>query len=339
MVDTEQIVPVKINHVNKKHYNSIGYTGEIGDIVNVKFLDLYKPAKVYIQAVCERCGETYSITYGNYQQILRLEDTRTFCKKCSRIKAQDTCEKRYGVKSVFSLEEVREKIKQHNLETYRSEYCLNNKEVQKKRFETNLQKYGSISPFRNKQIQEKSKATLKENYQVDNPSQSLFIQEKIRNSFYENRTQKASKQQRQLYDFLPSSQYLLNFPCGFYNIDIADIENQIAIEYDGGRHNLSVKLGNITESKFKQNEIHREKFLYKQNWKIITIKSINKNLIPSQKDFLDFLRSSSIYFQSDNKHWTEFDVETNKVLTSLGEFDFNTFINTYNGERLNEETP
>lgn len=99
--------------------------------------------------------------------------------------------KKYGVKSILSLKEVRDKGKQ----TYKAktgyEYAYQNPEVQAKlkagsvakfgteyalqseagkqqAIETNLQKYGVGNPMQNAEIQEKAKQTSLEKYGVDN---------------------------------------------------------------------------------------------------------------------------------------------------------------------------
>ena len=183
----------------------------------------------------------------------------------------------------------------------------------------------------NKEVIKKSKDTLKKNYGVDNPSQSKEIQEKIRESFSKNGTQKVSKQQQSLFDYLDRNEgFELNYPMSRFNIDIADTKNKIAIEYNGGRHNLQVKMGTLTQSEFIQKETYRKKILYSNNWKIITLISPYRSFIPDKDSFLSFKEACYNYFEKENRHWVELYVEeNNRVKTSMFEMPFADFVNKY----------
>lgn len=108
-------------------------------------------------------------------------------------------------------------------------------------------------------IKEKIRQTNLERYGCENPLGSDLVKEKIARTKYENGTQNSSKQQNYFHDILGGK---LNYPFKHYYIDIAFPNDKIAVEYNGGGHDLSVKLGNITESKFKQLETFRKKQLY-----------------------------------------------------------------------------
>ena len=91
----------------------------------------------------------------------------------------------------------------------------------------------------------------------------------------------------------------------FYSLDIAFPDLEIAISYDGGGHNLSVKLGNKTEEEFNQEEIIRNNILKRNGWKQIHIISINDKL-PSDEILLQMLDISKRYFKDYPNHsWFE----------------------------------
>ena len=54
---------------------------------------------------------------------------------------------KYGVTNVFQAENVKEKIKQTNLERYGFESAMNNKNVQEKLKKVFIEKYGTSMPM------------------------------------------------------------------------------------------------------------------------------------------------------------------------------------------------
>ena len=324
MVDINQKVEIKLNKINIKEYKKRGYEGELGDKIIVNYKDLYKASKVYIEAVCDNpnCQKHYKITINNYKNILNQEDKRNFCKECSILKAKDTFLRRYGKSSPFEVKEIRDKAKKTVQKKYGVDYITN---FQKRKIETNLKKYGSPSPLGNEQIIKKSKKTLYKNYNVDNPSQSNIIQSKIRNSFNANGTQKSSKSQRKLCEYLKGE---LNYPFLRYNLDVAFPKEKIDIEYNGGGHNLTVKLGEKTEQEFQKLENFRRKQLYLNGWKIITFIS-PKNKLPSEEECLKIYEIAKEYFKKEDRHWLEYYIDEDYVKTSQFLLSTQNFIKKY----------
>lgn len=172
------------------------------------------------------------------------------------------------------------------------------------------------------------------NYGVTNPTLNKSILEKSMRTLTTNNLQKVSKQQKYFYDIFGGE---LNYNEYIYSLDIADLENKIDIEYNGGGHNLNVKLGEISETQFIQKETFRKKNLYKRGWRILTIISERNKTMP--KELSIQLKNSAInYMNKENRHWVEIYIDSSKILTSQFETSFEDFINKYNGERLNEET-
>ena len=85
-------------------------------------------------------------------------------------------------------------------------------------------------------------------------------------------------------------------------MDIAFPNEKIDVEYNGGGHNLQVKLGTITESKFIQNETYRKKQLYSENWKIITFISPS-NKVLTKEETINSFKSAKNYFIQEQRHW------------------------------------
>jgi len=110
---------------------------------------------------------------------------------------QETLLENFGVIIPCRNEEIKEKVKQTNLERYgvttflNIESCRqktintikNNIEgILEKRKETNLEKYGTEHSFQSEIVKEKSKKTHIRNLGVDNPAKSKMIQQKIINT-------------------------------------------------------------------------------------------------------------------------------------------------------------
>lgn len=54
MIDLEQLVEVQINRSNRKGYRNQGFDCDMGDIIQVKMKNLYRPANsIRIKVICE----------------------------------------------------------------------------------------------------------------------------------------------------------------------------------------------------------------------------------------------------------------------------------------------
>ena len=108
---------------------------------------------------CKNCGK----------EMKYSQRTLSYCSyKCSR-----------------NSKEVREKVKQTNLERYGCEHPLQNKEVQEKYKQTCLEKYGCENPAQSKEVQEKAKQTCLERFGCEYASQNKDIQEKAKQTCLE----------------------------------------------------------------------------------------------------------------------------------------------------------
>ena len=93
MIDLEQLVEVQINRSNRKGYRNQGFDCDMGDIIQVKMKNLYRPANsIRIKVICENCGKEYSMLWSNYQTLLKQDDKRPFCKDCASIKEKEVLE-------------------------------------------------------------------------------------------------------------------------------------------------------------------------------------------------------------------------------------------------------
>ena len=279
---------------------------------------------------CQKC--TYQKTKEIYLQKYGVENP--FQREDIKAKSKQTLKEKYGVENISQSKEIQNKIKQNNLlkygvestsqlesvkekakqtcrERYGCDYVMQTKEFQERFEQTSLEKYGVKRPTMNNDIKKRVETTVIKKYGVKNVSSSSEVRMKITKSKYKNGSQTSSKQQNYFHSILGGE---LNYPFGRYFIDIAFPDSKIAVEYNGGGHNLSVKLGYISESKFIQNEIYRKKQLYKDGWKIITIIS-NKNKILSEEDTKKIYDYALQTFKN-GRHWIEIYIDENKIVNS-----------------------
>ena len=87
-------------------------------------------------------------------------------------------EENYGVVSPSQLEEIKEKIKQTNLEKYGETSYTKTKEYKERTKQTNLKKYGVEYTFQANEIKEKIAKTNLERYGSENVSNNKTIREK-----------------------------------------------------------------------------------------------------------------------------------------------------------------
>jgi hypothetical protein len=142
--------------------------------------------------------------------------------------------------------------------------------------------------------------------------------ERIVKTMYKNNTQQCSIQQKYIHELLGGK---LNFPFNSSTLDIAFPDINVYIEYDGGGHDLSVKLGSLTADEFKKKEVDRRYALYRRGWKEIKIIS-RKDYLPTDDDIILEMFSFAIKYLQ-NHSWITFDIDNNLVKTSQFDQQYN----------------
>ena len=175
-----QTVKIRTGSSNYKHYREKGYWfKKCGDFIEVNVLDLHPGSTVKVKVVCDICGKEREMWYRTVIKCNEENELITCASNsCKHKKYEDTCMKKYGVKSAIQSQEIQNKIKTTNLERYGCENAMQNKEIQNKVRETNLERYGHACSLQNKEIQNKSKETCIKKYGVDNPSKAQEIKNK-----------------------------------------------------------------------------------------------------------------------------------------------------------------
>lgn len=227
-------------------------------------------------------------------------------------KLKQTVYERYGVNSCASLDWVQDKIVQTNIARYGKGRYTQTEEYVLRKTKTCLEKYGFENPFQNKEIQEKQRNTIYEKYGTSNVFQCERIKEKItqtniakygvphpmqnedfkrrvviksRKALFVNGTTPTSRQQIYLNNLFGG---ILNYNIDHINVDIAFPEDKIYVEYDGGGHDLQVKIGRESFEAYRKKEIKRYYYLKSLGWKEIRIKS-PRDYLPSDEILLNEL--------------------------------------------------
>lgn len=191
MLLTEE-VEVGLGVKTLKYYEELGYEipryknkyGVLKVLYRTKILvkvkDLTKGSHVKVKVLCDRCEIV--IMNKPYKEYLinNKNSGLDTCNECRQKFLPDLILKKYGVRSTFQIEEVKEKSKKTRLEKYGVEYPSQSKEIREKQIQTNLERYEFEYSFQSPEIKEKIKNTNIKRYGVGNPSQLFIIKEKVK---------------------------------------------------------------------------------------------------------------------------------------------------------------
>jgi len=69
----EEIVQIRLNPANRKYYASFGYTGEMGEFIDVLTTHLTKSSETMVTRVCDSCGE---------EKVMQRKSVFPSCQRC-----------------------------------------------------------------------------------------------------------------------------------------------------------------------------------------------------------------------------------------------------------------
>jgi len=276
----------------------------------------------------ETCNDLYGGNGPMSSSEVREKSKTTVQKKYNvdyisqveEIKQQkkNTTLENFGVENPMQSEEIREKGRTTSFKRYGSQYYTQTDEYKSKVKITNQDKYGVDWYLSLNEPHELSRIACLEKYGVEYPIILKEFQDKAKQTMYNNKTAPCSNQQKYLSNFY---KYELNYLVGNCFLDMVCLQNMIYIEYQGSGHNLSVKMGDITQDEFNKKEMNRGYFLSKQGWKRIEIISL-KDKIPSNLILFYMLQYAKKYISTGHS-WIKFDIDNSKVITSQYEKQFN----------------
>lgn len=170
---------VSWNGKNRKYYESLGYCfTKYRDKFEVAIAHLTKGCHALVLVQCDYCGKQYRTQYCNYLKYIKTG--KDACSDCAHLKVEDNLHQKFGVSSVFQLEEIKEKTKATCLRKFGKPNPSQAEEIKQKIFETNMKKYGDKCSLNNSVIKEKAQLSCQEHYGVLNPFASLEIQQQIK---------------------------------------------------------------------------------------------------------------------------------------------------------------
>ena len=101
---------------------------------------------------------------------------------------------------------------------------------------------------------------------------------------------------------------VLNYPVSYYFVDIYIADKKLCIEFDGGGHDLSVKIGKLTQKEFNRKQVARSKVI--QSHGIRTIRIISPtDMLPLDNILLQMLNDALEYFNLTNHTWRNYYIE------------------------------
>ena len=225
-------------------------------------------------------------------------------------KLKQTNMKRYGVENVSQNTDIRRKIEETCLDRYGFRCSLQNDAVKEKAIATNINKYGVESILMLPEFHKHSREVDMERYGVHHHLQNPDILAKQKETFYKNGTCPTSVQQIYICDLYNGD---MNYSVEYYNADIYLSDDNLLIEYDGGGHDLCVKLGRLTADEFKRKEIIRSSVIKRAGYNQMRIIS-TKDLLPPDDILLQMLDDTRSYFKTYPNHsWIEYDIDNGNV--------------------------
>lgn len=197
MLVKNQMIEVKWNNRNRKHYESLGYKfTKTSDKFLVHAEDLMFGSNQLVEVQCDFCGKiitkkmhTYNVQhhpkYGDCCCQCQPKKNKLVCMDKYGVdngsktqeaieKIKNTCMERYGVDNGSKTPESRQKISEKIIASYQDETIV------QKRINTNRERYGCDSPSQNEQVKQKQRETMIRKYGVDHPKKSEEIRAKER---------------------------------------------------------------------------------------------------------------------------------------------------------------
>lgn len=284
MLVPNQVIAIKINSNNVKHYKELGYNiptknsdwkgkgivVDMGKEIYVKIEDLPINSRIKVKVICDYCGEIHEKNYQDYNKSKNLLINLDCCNSCLQEKVKQTSMVKYGTENILRADEVIKTTKEKCLEKYGVEYYTQSSEYKERCKETCLIKYGVTHVLSSPEIRKMGEETCLKKYGVRNPALSKEFVIKANKTLLKNGNVPTSKQQILLHKMIQERypNAILNYQFDRSIFDIAlildDKNIKIDIEYDGWVwHNLD-------------KDRRRDQYSKSKGWKVLRVKSGHK---------------------------------------------------------------
>jgi hypothetical protein len=111
-----------------RHYEKLGYKGDLYDIIYVLSLDLPLNSRVRVNVECDICKNKTNIIYNNYNRQISRQNYYC-CHPCSFEKNKKTNYDKFGCEYSFQSSIVKLKIKSTLMDRYGVDHPTKNREI------------------------------------------------------------------------------------------------------------------------------------------------------------------------------------------------------------------
>lgn len=126
---------------------------------------------------CDYCQDTYDLS-PKKRNLQNKSVNKDACNKCKYIKRDEIGIKDYGVTNPFARKDVKDKIKQQNIDKYGCEAFTQTEEFKEKAAKTNLERYGTEHAMQSEEIKAKHREVCMDKFGYENVSSVPEFQEK-----------------------------------------------------------------------------------------------------------------------------------------------------------------
>ncbi len=168
-------VELKWNSKIKKHYVELGYKfTKMGDTFVANVNDLTSGSIANVDIECDYCHKIFKKHWRRYlAENMNTTIHKDCCYSCKKHKIEETSMEKYGVNSVFKLDEVKQKIENTNLERYGFKNPFSSDDIKRQIEVTNIKRYGVSSPLQSEDIKNKMADTCMKRYGAPSYLQSI----------------------------------------------------------------------------------------------------------------------------------------------------------------------
>ena len=178
----KQKVKIEINRGNLPYYSKLINNIKIGDNLELDLEIIPKGSNILISATCDICNNDIMIKYNQYIKRFKHKGNFVCSKKCSAIRTKTELMDQYGVSNIAQVPDIKEKIKNTNIERYGSENYISSDDAIIKRKETMIERWGVDNPMKSDLIKENSKKTNLEKWGTEFVLSNNEIREKIKST-------------------------------------------------------------------------------------------------------------------------------------------------------------
>lgn len=170
-------IKIRVNPNSRNHFNSLGYSCNNYDEIEIKASDLPPGSSIKVDVSCDICSDNRNILYNKYIKNTKSNTQIYTCKKCSGVKVKSTKLQKYGNENYSN----KEKAKITKLRKYGNENYTNREKAKT----TCIEKYGVENVSQIEEVKNSKIQTSVINWNVSNPFMSDVVKEKISKSVLE----------------------------------------------------------------------------------------------------------------------------------------------------------